>query len=137
VREIPYVREVLSALYEEGIQLGIVTTKIRRTTLRGLEFYGLDKFIKAIVTIEDVNYPKPHPEPVLRAMEALSASPRNTVMVGDTAFDIKAANSAGVTSIGVGWSLFSESELRQHQPDYIIQDMRELLQIVGLKGIVL
>lgn len=136
IREIPYVYEVLSTLYEEGIQISIVTTKIRSTTVRGLKFFNLDKFIKTIVTIEDVDYPKPHPQPVLRAMEALSANPQNTAMVGDTSYDIKAANSAGVTSIAVGWSLLSESELRQHQPDYIIQDMRELLQIVGLKGIV-
>ena len=137
VKEIPYVREVLTTLHEQGIQLGIVTTKIRSTSLKGLEFCGLDKLIQAIVTIEDVDYPKPHPQPVLRAMEALGADPQRTAMVGDTGFDIQAANGAGITSIGVGWSLQSEKDLRLFQPDYINHDMRDLLPLVGLKGILL
>ncbi len=133
VREFPYVKEVLEKLRAHGVRMGIVTTKMRQTTEKGLQLFGLDKYMETIVTIEDVTRPKPHPEPVLRALRSLGAVPEEAAMVGDSPCDIEAANSAGVTSIGAGWSLKGERALREARPDYIVRDMRELLQIVGVE----
>jgi pyrophosphatase PpaX len=132
VKEFPYVREVIQALSAGGIRLGIVTTKMRKTTLMSLQLYGLYEFMDAIVTIDDVEHPKPHPEPVLKAVEALGSHPGNTLMVGDSQFDILSANEAGAVSVGVAWSLKGEQHLRGFNPAHIIHDMRDLLDIVGL-----
>lgn len=135
VREFPYVREVLAMLHQHGIHMGIVTTKMRNTTAMGLKLCGLDKYMEAIVTLEDVKHPKPHPEPVLRAMGLLQAKPDTTIMVGDSPYDIEAANQAGVISVGVAWSLKGANHLRQFRPAHIIHDMRELIKIVGIEGV--
>jgi pyrophosphatase PpaX len=131
VREFPHVREVIAELRNRGIQVGIVTSKIRLTTEKSLKFCGLDAFMQAVVTIDDVLKPKPDPEGIQLAMRELSADPETTMMVGDSPADIEAAQNAGVRSVGVAWSLKGAAFLRTLNPDHIIEDMRELLDIVG------
>ncbi|BBH23148.1 pyrophosphatase PpaX [Paenibacillus baekrokdamisoli] len=135
VKAFPYVQEVMARLQAEGIQLGIVTTKMRLTTERGLRYVGLYEYIvpNAIVTIEDVAHAKPHPEPVQKAVDALGANPAATLMVGDSGVDIESAEAAGVISVGVAWSLKGEAKLRESGARHIIHDMRDLYAIVGLE----
>lgn len=131
VAEFPRVHEVISTLHAEGIRLGVVTTKIRPTTLRALEMFKLKQYMDVIVTVQDVEHPKPHPEPVLTAIEQLGADPACTVMVGDSPADIKSAKAAGVLAAGVAWSLKGEEELRKYEPDVILQDMTDLYSLLG------
>lgn len=133
VREFPYVKEVMANLHASGIQFGVVTTKMRATTERALRMFGLIDYLSTIVTVQDVDHPKPHPEPVLRAVEALQANPAETIMVGDSPADILSANAAGVISCGVAWSLKGEAVLHQYEPRHIIHDMRDLYALVGLE----
>ncbi|MFF2482466.1 pyrophosphatase PpaX [Paenibacillus sp. NPDC058071] len=129
------VQEVLRNLHQAGIQIGVVTTKMRLTTDKSLKFVELYDYIvtDAIMTIDDVKNAKPHPEPVLMAMEKLGADPASTLMVGDSIVDIQAANAAGITSVGVAWSLKGAAKLRESGADYVIEDMRELYAFAGLE----
>lgn len=127
----PQVKETLAALYAQGIKLGVVTSKVRLTVARGLELFGLMPYLSAIVTSDDVSQPKPHPESVFLALSRLDAKPENTLMVGDSQYDLLAAQGAGVRSAGVAWSLQGEAVLRQFGPTYMLQDMSELLGIVA------
>jgi pyrophosphatase PpaX len=131
VREFPHVKEVFAELRRRGLRLGVVTSKVRMTTEMGLKLAGLRDYVETIVTVEDVEKPKPDPEGIAKALAALGASPREAVMVGDSHYDIEAAQNAGVMAIGVGWSLKGEAYLRSFRPDAIIADMRELLALVG------
>jgi len=130
VMEFPYVMEVLETLYNEGATLGVVTTKMLNTTMMGLKRFGLDKFMSTIVSYEDTELHKPAPEPVLLAMERLGADPVTTIMVGDSQYDIESGKNAGVTAIGVAWSLKGPEFLKTFQPDFILEDMRDLIPIV-------
>jgi pyrophosphatase PpaX len=127
----PRVKETLAALHAQGLKLGVVTSKVRLTVGRGLQLFGLEPFLSAIVTSDDVSLPKPHPESVLLALSRLNAKPENALMVGDSQFDLLAAHEAGVRSAGVAWSLQGEALLRQFNPAYILQDMFELVGIVA------
>lgn len=131
VREFPHVREVIRALHEGRIRLGIVTTKMRETTKRALRMFGLLDQMGVVVTIDDVQHAKPHPEPVLLAIEKLKADPATTLMVGDSPADIQSANAAGAISCGVAWSLKGEAVLRQYEPHHIIHDIRDILTLIG------
>lgn len=133
VMEFPYVKEVMESLYRHGIKMGVVTSKIRRTTMMGLKRFELDGFIDVIVTVDDVQEPKPSPEGIRLAMAALDAEAETTLMVGDSQYDILAARNAGVRSAGVAWSMKGESFLRGFGPDYILHDMRDLLPIAGIE----
>lgn len=130
VKSFPYVNEVLETLHRKGIQIGVVTTKMRLTTERGLVFVGLRDYASSIVTIDDVTHAKPHPEPVLRALQELGADPSTTMMIGDSIVDMESAEAAGVISVGVAWSLKGEEKLRDSGARHIIHDMRDLLKFV-------
>ncbi|GMK39232.1 pyrophosphatase PpaX [Paenibacillus sp. CCS19] len=130
VQAFPYVNEVLKTLHERGIQMGVVTTKMRLTTERGLTFVGIRDYMSSIVSIDDVKNAKPHPEPVLRALEELGADPATTMMVGDSAVDMESAAAAGAIPVGVAWSLKGEQKLRVSGAQHIIHDMRDLLKFV-------
>lgn len=130
VAAFPRVNETMDELLKRGIKLGIVTTKIRPTTIRALEMFDLLKYMDTIVTVNDVEHAKPHPEPVLTAIRNLNADPQRTLMVGDSAVDIQSAQAAGVRVAAVAWSLKGEETLSKYNPDYIIHDMADLLTIV-------
>lgn len=133
VRPFPHVNEVVERLHRHGMSLGIVTTKIRPSTMMTLEKFDLERFMSAIVTVNDVLNPKPHPEPVLTAIERLGANPETTLMIGDSPVDIQSAKAAGVKAAAVAWSLKGELKLKEYGPDFILKDMRDLYEIVGLQ----
>lgn len=134
VAEFPHVREVLAELRERGVRLGVVTNKARRTTMMGLKRCGLEPFMETVVTIDDVSRGKPDPEPVRLALQRLGAEPADALMVGDSQYDIIAGRDAGTATVGVAWSLKGEAHLRSFGPDYVIRNMRELLELVGQRG---
>ncbi|MGO4076160.1 HAD-IA family hydrolase, partial [Staphylococcus aureus] len=78
----------LKVLQDRGFKLGIVTTKIRDTVLMGLKLTGLEPFFEVIVTLDDVQNEKPHPEPVQLAISKLGSDPHEAVMIGDNYHDI-------------------------------------------------
>ncbi|WP_150272277.1 pyrophosphatase PpaX [Paenibacillus tepidiphilus] len=131
VASFPNVNETMQELKKRGIRMGVVTTKIRPSTMRTLEMFDMLQYMETIVTVNDVVHPKPHPEPVLTAVQALGVQPERTLMVGDSPVDIQSAKAAGVLAAGVSWSLKGEETLRQYGPDYIIHDMMDLYKIVG------
>ncbi|MUT64960.1 pyrophosphatase PpaX [Paenibacillus sp. NEAU-GSW1] len=135
VKPFANVDEVMSRLHKEGFKIGIVTTKMRFTTEKSLKFVGLYDYVNvdAIVTIDDVKHAKPHPEPVLMALEKLGSSPEETLMVGDSPVDMQSANAAGVLSVGVAWSLKGAEKLKESGAKHVIDDMRELYAFAGLE----
>jgi pyrophosphatase PpaX len=133
VTEFETVFETVKTLHEQGFKLAIVTTKIRATVNMGLKLSKLDQFFDVIVTIDDVEHAKPHPEPVLMALEQLSSSPEDAIMVGDNHHDIGAGKSAGTKTAGVSWSAKGRDYMSSLNPDYLLDTMSDLLKIVGAK----
>ncbi|GIO32757.1 MULTISPECIES: pyrophosphatase PpaX [Paenibacillus] len=126
----PHVEEVVRELHGKGIRLGVVTTKNKPGTIRVLDMFGLQKYMDAVITLNDVEHPKPHPEPVLKAVQLLGSDPARTLMVGDSPMDIQSAKAAGVLAAGVAWSLKGEKTLLEYKPDYILKDMHDLFSLV-------
>jgi pyrophosphatase PpaX len=130
-----HVGDVLRRLKADGCILGVVTSKMRLTARMGVELTGLADLFDAFVTMDDTEKHKPDPEPVLLAMEQLGAVPEETIMVGDSPYDILAGQAANVTSFGVAWSLRGAEGLAPFKPDYLVSDMLELEAIIrGEKG---
>ena len=73
VEAYPGIRDALEDLRQPNTRLGIVTSKNRRAMRRGLRLCGLDGYFDVCVTIDDVDEYKPHPAPVVEALDQLSA----------------------------------------------------------------
>jgi haloacid dehalogenase superfamily, subfamily IA, variant 3 with third motif having DD or ED/haloacid dehalogenase superfamily, subfamily IA, variant 1 with third motif having Dx(3-4)D or Dx(3-4)E len=83
-----------------------------------------------IVGADDVHHPKPHPEPVLRAMEMLGADPASTVYVGDSTHDMESGRAAGVWTAAVLWGPFTRADLEPTDPDYWLERPADLIRLV-------
>ncbi|HYM64001.1 MAG TPA: HAD-IA family hydrolase, partial [Gaiellaceae bacterium] len=125
------VQEVLEHLHAEGRKLGIVTAKRRQTVDLAFEQLGIECYFDVVVTTDDTELHKPHPEPVLRALELVDATPAEAAFVGDSPFDIQAGKAAGVFTIGVSWGKIHPAErLLEYGADLIVHSPRELLDAV-------
>ncbi|WP_191560108.1 pyrophosphatase PpaX [Metabacillus idriensis] len=131
VTQFETVYETVQTLHEKGYKLGIVTTKIRQTVNMGLKLTGLDQFFETVVTLDDVEHAKPHPEPVLLALKQLESLPEEAIMVGDNHHDIDSGKAAGTKTAGVAWTIKGIQHLEQFKPDYMLHRMSDLLNVLG------
>jgi pyrophosphatase PpaX len=134
VRSFPGVREAVAAISEAGYRLGIVTSKINENARRELRSCGLDGLFDALVGANDVDHPKPHPEPVLRGLEAIGCAADETLLVGDSVYDLEAGRAAGVATAAALWGPFEREQLAVSEPDYWLEDVPALLGLLGVKA---
>ncbi len=97
---VPGSEETLRSLHTR-YRLGLVTTRDRHSTMRFVSRHHLEDVLDVIITRDDTSRLKPHPEPILRAAEALGVTTEQCVMVGDTLADIHAAQAADAAAVGV------------------------------------
>lgn len=122
----PGVREILAALGDRPeILLGIATGKNRRGLLHSLEHHGLANHFTVLKTADD-GPGKPHPEILERAMAELGVPAAQTVMVGDTVFDMALARNAGAEAIGVAWGYHESEELLAAGAGCVVESFGEL-----------
>ena len=96
-------------------RLGIVTTKTTMYTIPLLKNFKIFDFFETIIGRQEVTNPKPHPEPIEKAMESMNLSLENNIyMVGDTKLDLIAAQEAGVQGVGVLCGYGNKSELNKY-----------------------
>ncbi|MBI1182572.1 MAG: HAD-IA family hydrolase [Alphaproteobacteria bacterium] len=106
----PGVREALEALAQAGYLLGVATGKSQKGLASTLRLHGLEGAFVTLQTVDDAPS-KPHPGMLLNAMDRTGARPEDTVMVGDTVFDMEMARNAGVHALGVAWGYHEREEL--------------------------
>lgn len=94
------VKKLLRDLKKKKIKLAVTTGNTRIITMMMLKRFKLKKYFKVIVTANDVKHGKPHPETMLKACKKLRVNPKNTIVVGDSKYDMIAGKRAGCITIG-------------------------------------
>jgi pyrophosphatase PpaX len=123
--------EVLVQLKDEGRRLGIVTAKRRQTVELAFARIPIEHLFETVVGGDETKKHKPDPEPLLLALERLGAAPDEAVYVGDAPFDVKAAKSAGLYSVGVSWGgIHGRERLEAEEPDALVDTTEELLGVL-------
>jgi phosphoglycolate phosphatase len=107
----PGVGELLAELRERGLALGIATGKSMRGLLALLDAHGMTAHFATLQTA-DRHPGKPDPAMLRAAMMELNAVPAETLLVGDTSYDMEMAVNAGVRGLGVAWGYHPADELR-------------------------
>lgn len=123
----PHVMETLQALHERGLQLAICSSRGRPTLDAFVRDFHLEPMVAMVVSANDVQHAKPHPEPVQRILQRLQVAPEQTLVVGDASYDILMGRAAGCTTCGVTYGNQSADDLRQTGADFLIGDFGELL----------
>jgi phosphoglycolate phosphatase len=123
----PGARETLDTLAARpDTLLGIATGKSQRGVRAVLGRHGLAERFVTIQTSDDAPS-KPHPGMVLAAMRETGAAPEDTVVVGDTVFDLEMARAAGAHAIGVAWGYHPAPALLAAGAHALIAEFAELV----------
>ncbi|MHA1151210.1 MAG: HAD-IA family hydrolase [Alphaproteobacteria bacterium] len=121
----PGVRETLALLNRPEVCLGVATGKSRHGLVSSLERHDLSELFVTLQTADD-GPGKPHPEILHRAMAEAGAEPEETVMIGDTSYDMEMAVNAGVSALGVDWGYHGAEELRASGAAHVAETFPDL-----------
>ena len=128
--------QLLKDLKANGFKTAIATSRTREGTLNYLKQFGIAEYFDALVTMDDVTNHKPNPETCLVAIEKLGGTTEESIMFGDTRFDIGCANNAGVDSALVGWGEVTTVEKLDeigYRPTCYVEKIEDVYRILGIK----
>jgi phosphoglycolate phosphatase len=121
----PGARAALERLNRPELLLGIATGKNSRGLRAALDSHDLAQFFVTLQTA-DTAASKPHPEMLQRAMTATGCEAEETVLIGDTSYDMQMARNAGVWAVGVAWGYHPREELLSTGAHRIVERFAEL-----------
>ena len=122
----PGVREGLDYLKAQGYRLGCVTNKASQFTLPLLRDLGIHGDFENIVCGDTLAKKKPDPLPLLHSAKVLGVKPEDSLMLGDSMSDVKAARAAGFQIICMSYGYNHGVDIRESDPDVVIDSMAEL-----------
>ena len=124
---------LLQQLEQHGIAWGIVTNKPRALSESLLNALNLAQRCAVLVCPDDVQQPKPHPEPMYLAAKQLGIQPQHALYVGDHPRDIDAGRAAGMPTILAAYGYLPPAhrhDLAAWQADHIVQNVAQLQQLI-------
>lgn len=122
------IAQAIDALDRDGWLLGVATGKSDRGLELALAGHDLRRRFMTLQTA-DRHPSKPHPSMLEQAMRDAGAAPADTVMIGDTSYDIRMAHAAGVRAIGVAWGYHEAEELFAAGADAVAAHPDELARL--------
>lgn len=126
----PGVREGLDYLKASGYKLGCVTNKAAQFTIPLLKDLGIHDDFENIVCGDTLAKKKPDPLPLLHSAEVLGVTPEKSLMLGDSVSDVKAARAAGFQIVCMSYGYNHGVDIRESNPDMVIDSMAELKDIL-------
>ena len=126
VKLFPGAKELLEELFKESINMGLWTGRDRKSTLRILKRFDLERFFKGVICGDDLKTHKPNPEGILKLMVLVNATPKTLIYVGDSEHDILAGKRSGIKTITC---------LNSHHPfirpaDLMVRSLEELKKVL-------
>ncbi|WP_254666451.1 HAD family hydrolase [Humibacillus sp. DSM 29435] len=123
--------EMLAALREAGVLVGVATSKRRESAEQAMELLGLAEHVEVLVAMEDTDQHKPDPTPLLLAIERLGIrNPSRAVYVGDAVVDVLAGKAAGMDTVAVTWGAGELAALSGVRPTVVATTTAELTGIL-------
>ncbi len=117
--------ETLERLKEEGYLLGVATGKSRRGLNHALEWHEVTHLFDATACADETRS-KPHPQMLIELMERIAVAPRQTLVIGDTEFDLLMAANAGVDGVAVTCGVHERERLLECGPLACLADVTAL-----------
>jgi phosphoglycolate phosphatase len=117
--------EILEKLNQENYFLAVATGKSRRGLDRSLSETGLNKYFHK-TRCADEAISKPDPQMLIEIIDFFGLEAEDTLMIGDSEYDLQMANNAGIESVAVSYSVHNAKRLQQYEPLAIIHNITEL-----------
>jgi phosphoglycolate phosphatase len=123
------IADLLRSLHAKGWLLGVATGKGDRGLQGCLIKHGIFDLFVTLQTA-DRHPSKPDPSMLAAAMLEAGAAPADTVMIGDTAFDMAMARAAGCRALGVAWGYHAPEEMIAAGAEAVAQTPAELEELI-------
>jgi phosphoglycolate phosphatase len=124
----PSVRETLEEL--ASLKKAVVSNKREKPVRAILKGFNLPHHFEMVLGGDSIGERKPAPHAILKVLDYFDVSLSNALIVGDSPEDIQAGHAAGIRTCGVTYGYRSRESLVDEKPDYLIDDLRLLLEIV-------
>ncbi len=124
-RLFPGMKENIFYLKNEGFNVALVTNKEKILVMRSLKKFEIFDLFDVIVTLDDVEKPKPEAEPIELALRSMKAQKGKSVMIGDSVFDVEAAKNAGIMSCVIDWQ--NNYPPKGTLPDFLFENINDLM----------
>ncbi len=122
-----HAQTLIKKLAQQDYFLGVATGKSRRGLNKVLKQTELDVFFHA-TRCADECHSKPHPQMLEELMDFLGVTPKTTLMIGDTEFDLQMAHNAGADSLAITHGAHSLDKLQACQPKGLVNDLHGVEQ---------
>jgi len=122
----PGVIDALDYFKEQDYLIGCVTNKAEQFTLPLLKDLGLSDYFSIVICGDTLERKKPDPLPLLHAAEFFKVSPEDSLMLGDSMSDVKAARAAGFQIICMSYGYNHGVDIHDSNPDAVIDSMAEI-----------
>jgi phosphoglycolate phosphatase len=125
---VPFAMELVTALKERQIKVGIVTRNCREASVMSLRMTGIVPDV--LICREDAKRHKPHPEQLFQALGVLEAAPNRSVMTGDHIMDVQSGKAAGMSTIGFLREDRPRDFFDNVGPDLVVRSLREVFDAI-------
>lgn len=130
LRAFPGTEQVLRYLKDQGYKTAVVSSKKTDLIIEMTQALGISDLFDQLLGEDKVKHKKPAPDMALLGMELLKADKAETLVVGDSTYDIAMAKSAGVDSVWASYGYGRREDVLQLNPDYTIGKITDLLTIL-------
>ena len=129
----PHVNMTLTELLKRGLKLAVLSDAPRREAWLRLCYLQLQHTFDTVITFEDTGFKKPHQTPFRKVLSIINVEPEDTMMVGDwPERDLVGARKAGMITVFARYGFsFDRQPVGAEGADYVIDDIREILEIIG------
>lgn len=124
----PGVAGFLQAMSERGHRQAVITNKSEEFTEKLLRLMGIHQHFDLFLGGDSLPEKKPHPMPLLHAIQHFGATRETTLMIGDSSNDIKAARAAGVRVVGLPYGYNHGEPIENANPDLVVPTLTDLIQ---------
>lgn len=126
----PKVTRTLRHLLAEGYGMAIASSRNHKSLNEYLRIFGISDCFSVVIGGDDIDRGKPAPDSVLEILRIENWKPEETLVVGDSEYDITMGQEAGVLTCGVTYGYGSSRELKSCKPDFMIPSFSDLLAIL-------
>ncbi len=133
-QNVPYdgIFEMLAELDALGKKMYIATSKLEKYALKIMEHFEMDKYVLQLKGADYGGKKATKAQIITDLLEMQQLVPsEQIVMIGDTVFDIEGGKENGLSTVAVNYGFGEEAELRNANPDYFVEDVEELYEILS------
>jgi len=125
-KPVNHVTDILNYLKEKKIKMGVLSGTCKKNIIENIKMFSLNGYFDFIISAEDVQNQKPHPEPLEKAVKETGFTEKEIIYVDDMSTIFQHARNLGIITVGFESRISGEF----HDADYIINDIRKIKEII-------